>query len=458
MCNILEAMYEEACQEYQKGRDKSKAFYERADKIIPGGESRSCILYDPFNFVVDKAKGYLLHDVDGFEYTDYINNYMSLIHGHADPDVVAAVQEQVAKGTAYAAPCEKQYELADMIVSRSKYIDAVQFCNSGTEALQGCARLARTYTGKDIIIRLEGVFNGSGDMHAVSEWPDLNRVEGKLPQPILEAGITKAEAMTTVPVPINDLELMEYALKKYNGQVAAIFIEGLASATLMRMTDKDYLIGLRQLATKYGALLVVDEVITYRLSLGGFHCLVDLEPDLVGMGKIIGGGLPVGAFAGKKEIMRHLDPKSGAGYLGLSGTFSGNPLTMAAGIATLKKYDQAAIDRINGLGDRLKAGIIKGAADAGIPLQVTGYGSLLGLHFTKRELKDCADEYRLMKESAMFRKLFHMEEINMGYYTQMKGRFTVSTAMNEALIDKTIEDYAKIFKKIKPAYDASGIQ
>lgn len=301
MGKILDDMYKESVEIYQSTRPKSKVFYEKADVIIPGGESRSCILYEPYNFCVDLAKGYTLHDIDGHEYTDYINNYMSLIHGHADPDVVLAIQEQATKGTAYASPCEKQYQLAEMIVDRSKYIDSVQFCNSGTEAMLGCARLARTYTKKDIIIRLEGVFNGSGDVHAVSEWPDLNRKSGELPKPILEAGITKAETLTTIPVPVNDLEMMELALMKYKDQVAAIVIEGMASATLMRMPEKSYIQGIRDLATKYDALLVVDEVITYRTSLGGFHCLMDLEPDLVGLGKIIGGGLPVGAFCRKER-------------------------------------------------------------------------------------------------------------------------------------------------------------
>lgn len=156
--------------------------------------------------------------------------------------------------------------------------------------------------------------------------------------------------------------------------------------------------------------------------------------------------------------MRHLDPKSGEVFLGLSGTFSGNPLTMAAGIATLEKYDQAAIDRVNGLGDRLKAGLELGAKEAGVPIQVTGYGSLLGLHFTNRKIADTADEYRVMKETMEFRKLIHMVALNKGYYTMMKGRFVVTTAMNEAMIDKTIADYNDIFKISKPAYDELGIE
>jgi glutamate-1-semialdehyde 2,1-aminomutase len=443
-------LYEELKQEYIKRTPKSAAYYESARQIIPGGESRILVTYTPYAFTVTRGAGYKVYDLDGNEYVDYINNYMSLIHGHAFKPITDAVKEQLDKGTVYAAPTLPQYNLAKLITDRVPVIDKIKFCNSGTEAALYAVRAARAYNKKKYIIRLDGGYNGTGDFSTVNMTIDYDRAPSALPKRVTEPGVPDELSNLVIPVTFNDLSQMEAALKLHPNEVSAIIMEPMLGSAGFIPPKSGYLQGVRDLADKYGALLIFDEIVSYRLHEGGLETREGVKPDLVTLGKIIGGGLPVGAYGGREDIMKSFLPANDV-MLSASGTFSGNPLTMTAGAVALQHYQQQDIEKLNALGDRLRTGLAEGIKRAGVPVVLTGTGSFAGYHFTREDpVENATQSMKTLRDHMPLYDCVHMAALVKGYYLMKKGRLILSTPMDEALVDRTVKDFTEIFTMVKP--------
>ena len=376
----------------------------------------------------------------------------SLVHGHAHPQVVAAICEQAAKGTAHAAPTELQSLHAEKICSRIPSMESLRFCNSGTEATMFAIRAARAFTKKNIIIKMDGGYHGSHDYVEVNLMPDLAAVD--LPTAKVEPGVPPAILNDVRIAPFNDLSAMERILDAERGKVAAIAVEPVLTSGGGIRSEKGYLAGLRELADAHDVLLIFDEVITFRFSVGGMQLIEKVRPDLTALGKIIGGGLPVGAFGGRADIMQMFDPTQ-PDAVTHSGTFSGNALTMAAGMATLDLLGQDEIDRINGLGDRLRENLKKAMEQVGVKGQVCGSGSAAFALFFEEPFRNAKEAVQAVIPTLELAQDFHLALLNQGVYSIAKGMliFVISTPMDESTVDLITERFKTALEQIKPLAD-----
>ena len=430
-----------------------------ARKYLPGGNTRSVASFQPYPIYMAEGKGCRTRDIDGNEYIDFLNNYTSLIHGHADPDIIRAVKGQLEKGTEFATPTRLQCEHAEILIGRLPGVDMVRYCNSGTEATLWAVKLARAATGRDKIIKMEGGYHGTHDLAKVSVTPDM---ESKgMPAAHLEGpGVPQSILDEVAVAPFNDLEAVETLLREYQDQTAAIITEPMLGSLGMITPQTGYLRGLRDLADQYGVLLIFDEVITFRLSLGGIQAMQDIRPDITALGKIIGGGFPAGAFCGTREVMDRFGANAGAApSLTHAGTFNGNAITMTAGITALEKYDQAAVEKVNFLGERMQKGLSRALAHVGLKGRVTGIGSLLQIHFGDEEINNAADSVRAVINSREMQRFLHLEMINRGIFSAGRGMFVVSTPMTESDIDSAVEAFEGSLQTLKPYArdEASGL-
>jgi len=433
---------------YLNRTPRSWAHCELASRVLPGGDTRRSVYFDPYPTYMERGEGCALYDADGNRYLDFNNNYTSLIHGHALPAVVEAVQAQVAEGTLYGSPAACQYELAGILCDRIPSVERVRFCNSGTEATMMAMRLARAYSGKDVILKMDGGYHGTHDFAEINITasanadgpPDLRKESRGIPDPILEAMMV---------VPFNDLGAVEETLSAYNHRIAAVIVEPMMNAGGLVTARAGYLAGLRELADKYGVLLIFDEVVTFRLSLGGWQLLDGVRPDITTLGKIIGGGFPVGAISGRAEIMELFNPTH-PDSLKHSGTFNGNSVTMVAGIATLKHYGQTEIDRINGLGDRLRQGITEAFGARGLQVKVTGRGSLAYIHWTGGKIVTAVDSARAARDAGQLLMLLQLGLLNHGIWLPYRGELAVSTPMTEREIDRATEAVHTVLGLLRP--------
>jgi glutamate-1-semialdehyde 2,1-aminomutase len=402
----------------------SAALLERAARVLPGGSTRTTTFSEPYPPYIASGAGAVLTDVDGNTYLDFLGNYTSLILGHAHPAVVAAVEAQLRRGSAFAAPTELEIELAEEIVGRVPSIERVRFSNSGTEATMFALRLARAHTGRDVVARFAGAYHGTHDL----------AMAGSL-------GVPARLAELMVDLPFNDMAGVERALAGREREVAAIIIEPVQGVAGMVPADPGFLAELRAYTRRHGMLLVFDEVITFRVARGGAQEVYGVRPDLTALGKIIGGGHPVGAFGGGAEIMDRLDARR-PDALVHGGTFNGNPITMAAGLATLRQLTPPTYERLAALGDRLRDGLTAGFASAGLDARVTGLASLFQVHLgsgaedagsmaTGRTDGDPA----AMAASKARAARFHLGMLVAGFLTAPRGMGALMTPLDEADID-----------------------
>jgi glutamate-1-semialdehyde 2,1-aminomutase len=414
--------------EYCSRTATSKSCYEGALRFMPGGDTRSVSYFDPYPVFMEEGTGCRIKDVDGNEYLDLVNNYTSLIHGHAHPEVVDAVCNQVAKGSCFATPLELQVELAELLCFRVPSLEQVRFCNSGTEATLAAIRAAKAFTGRDKILKMEGGYHGSHDAAEISVDPPLKDA-GPAMAPIAHAdspGLFRGVLVDVLVAPFNNIEAVRRTITRYQNDLAAIIVEPILGAGGTIPANLDFLQYLRSAANDCGALLIFDEVISFRLAFGGAQELYSVEPDLTTLGKIIGGGLPVGAFGGRADVMALFDPRRH--QLSHSGTFNGNALTMAAGLATLRLLTREEIVRLNKLGSVLRTLLEKSFSDAGVPGTVTGTGSLAAWHFTDSEVVD----YRSMAgANRSLHHPVHISLMNKGIFTMPRGSVCLSTPMGE---------------------------
>ena len=434
---------------YRQRTAGSAAQHERARHAMPGGDTRTSINYGPYPTYMVDGSGAWLTDCDGNRYLDLLNNYTSLAHGHAQADIVEEAADQLTRGTAYGSASPAQAEYAALLVERVPGMDLLRFTNSGTEATMMMMRAARAFTGRDVIVKLDGGYHGAHDMVEVNISADpaasrtpATRLEGR--------GVPSAVLDATLVAPYNDLPAMESLLQEHGERVAGIILEPMANAGGMIPPLPGYLRGLRQLADQYETLLLFDEVVTLRLSRGGMQELEGVTPDLTAMAKVIGGGFPVGAFGGKRAIMSQFDSTSAPDHLQHSGTFNGNNMTMVAGMAAMRRLDQAAIDRINALGERLAAGVNAIFERAGIRGQCLGLGSLQQIQWTDEPLTTLADAARAGQDLGDLPKLFHLALLNRGIHASTRGMFCTSTAMGEADIDHALQRIESALGELKP--------
>lgn len=433
---------------YADARPNSRRLHTEACKYMPGGDTRTATFFLPFPNFIKYGDGAYMYDEDGFKLLDFQNNYTSLIHGHAHPETVEAVREQIAKGSAYTAPFEKQIELSAILTQRFPSVDMIRYTNSGTEANMHALRIARAYTGKAKIIKTEGGYHGTTDVFEASVDPNIKKA-GTLDQikVIPESrGVSENALKDVLVVPFNDIERTRKMIEEHHRETACIIIEPIMGSAGQITPDLEYLKFLREITEQYHIVLIFDEVVTGRLSLGGAQKFYGVTPDLTTMGKIIGGGTPVGAFGGKQEIMQLYDPREKKMYH--SGTFNGNAVTMAAGLATMKAYNQEAVDYVNGLGTLFKEGVLKIYDKLGLNMKISGTGSIYNILFTDKEVKNYRDVASAHEE---LNKVLYMSLLTKGIFDAERGMFCMSTAMTKEDIRFGLDTLETSLREMLPA-------
>ncbi len=425
--------------------ERSIAAYEAAKKVIPGGVDSPVRAFKsvggtpPF---IARGEGAWLYDIDGNRYLDYVQSWGPLIFGHCDGDIEAAVMERVRKGLSFGAPTEVETQLAEEIVDLIDTIDKVRFVSSGTEAVMSAIRLARGFTGRDDIVKFEGCYHGHSDSLLVQAGSGAVTF-GTPSSPGVPADLTKH----TLLAKYNDLSSVEKCFSDAPESIACVIIEPIAGNMGLVPADEAFLEGVRRLCDRHGALLIFDEVMSgFRASLKGAQGITSVRPDLVTLGKVIGGGMPVGAFGGGEEIMSQLSPE---GPVYQAGTLSGNPVAMAAGLASLRKLkdDPSLYRALEQKATRLVEGLRAGAEHFGIVLQVDVRGSMFGFFFNDKEVKNFDDA--LASDTEKF-AMFHRGMLESGIYlacSQFETGF-ISTVMDDAMISETIDKAFKVFKEI----------
>jgi glutamate-1-semialdehyde 2,1-aminomutase len=413
---------------------KSKRLWMQAQRVMPGGVNSPVRAFKGVGgapIFVRNGKGSHIWDVDGNEYIDYVCSWGPLILGHAHKEVVARLRKAAAEGTSFGIPTEKESLLAKMIIRAFPSIEMVRLVNSGTEAVMSAIRLARAYTNRSLVVKFEGCYHGHTDGLLVKAGSGAATL-GVPTSP----GVPEQYASCTMTLPYNDLEAAAAACKEHGHEIACFIVEPIAGNMGVVPPEEGYLAGLRELTEKHGILLIFDEIITgFRLAYGGAQTLFKIKPDLTTLGKIIGGGLPVGAYGGRAEIMEKMAP---AGPVYQAGTLSGNPLAVEAGLATLEALARpGTYQKLDKLGARLGEGLIKAAQMAGIPSYHTRIGSMLCMFFSDEPVRNFEDALKC--DTGRYAKYFH-EMLKRGIYlapSQFEATF-LSLAHTEKDINATI--------------------
>lgn len=375
------------------GTSRSAELYERARKVIPGGVSRNTVLRRPHPFYAAEGSGCWVTDVEGVRRLDAANNMCSLIHGHAHPAVVEAIARQARRGTAFTFATEVEIELAEHLCARAPGIERIRFVNSGTEAVMACIKAARAFTGRSKIAKVEGAYHGLYDYAEVGQnshpgnWGDPERprstpVAYGTPPGVLE---------DVILLPFNESGPAVRLLDEHRGEIAAVLIDPLPHRLGFVPATPEFFGTLHEWTRRDGALLICDEVITFRCAYGGAQTAYAQMPDLTALGKIIGGGLPIGAIGGRAEVMEVMDPLSEKYRFPHSGTFSANPLVMSAGLTAMRLYDESEVERLNALGRLARARIAEAIRQAKYPACVTGESSFFRIHLRPEPPKGYRD-------------------------------------------------------------------
>ncbi|NGP45500.1 glutamate-1-semialdehyde 2,1-aminomutase [Bacillaceae bacterium SIJ1] len=425
-------------------RNQSEKAFEKAVQLMPGGVNspvRAFKSVDMKPIFMERGEGAYISDIDGNSYIDYVLSWGPLILGHANPTVVRALQDAAARGTSFGTPTEIENELAELVIERVPSIEVIRMVNSGTEATMSALRLARGYTGRSKILKFEGCYHGHGDSLLIKAGSGVATLG--LPD---SPGVPASVASQTITCPYNDLDSVRLAFEQFGSEIAAVIVEPVAGNMGVVPPAEGFLEGLRDITTNQGALLIFDEVMSgFRVGYHSAQGHFNVTPDLTCLGKVIGGGLPVGAYGGKAEIMERIAP---SGPIYQAGTLSGNPLAMTAGYETLRQMTQEKYEALEGKVDQLAAGLKEAATNAGIPHHINKAGSMIGFFFSEQPVVDFATSsasnvdafsqyYRAMIANGIFMPP-----------SQFEGMF-LSTAHTEEDIDKTVDAARQAFAAIK---------
>ncbi|GJQ48219.1 glutamate-1-semialdehyde aminotransferase (aminomutase) [Candidatus Kuenenia stuttgartiensis] len=424
--------------------EKSKKAFLDAQSVIPGGVNSPVRAFGGVGgtpIFIKSGSGCCLTDIDGNRYVDYVGSWGPLILGHADPRIVKRVNEAVANGTSYGAPTELEIQLAKLVKEAMPSIEKIRMVNSGTEATMSAIRLARGHTKRDEVIKFEGCYHGHVDSLLVQAGSGATTL-GMPNSPGIPGDFVKH----TISLPYNNIDAVNEVCSRRGNEIACIIVEAVAGNMGVVPPAKNYLAGLREITKKYGIVLIFDEVMTgFRVAHGGVQALYNITPDLTTLGKIIGGGLPVGAYGGKKEIMDGISP---VGPVYQAGTLSGNPVAMTAGIATLEILkDNAVYKGLEERSKQLAAGMEKVCNDANIPAYHTRVGSMLCTFFTSKPVVDYATAK--LCDTGRYAKFFH-GMLERGFYfapSQFEAAF-VSTVHGEKEINDTIAAFGEVVKTL----------
>jgi glutamate-1-semialdehyde 2,1-aminomutase len=413
---------------------------------MPGGNSRTTTFFDPYPFYIGRGQGAHVIDADGNDRLDFNGNYTSLVLGHAAPEVVKAAQEAAALGMSFPGPTDHEIRLAEMLTRRIPSLQHVRFTNSGTEATMNAVRVARAFTGRTKIAKFEGAFHGTHDNVLVSVAPDPKVAGGRRrPKSVPSSeGIPSAVLKNVIVLPWNDGDACEETIEREAGRLAALLVDPLLGIGGIIPPADGFLQRLRAVTEKHGILLIFDEVISFRIAWGGAQERFGVRADLTTLGKIIGGGLPVGAFGGRADIMAAYDPRRGAARISHGGTFNANPVTMAAGIATLNALTPEAYVRLDALGERLRGGVSRLLGATRRRGQVSGVGSLFCLHWTSSPLTDYRSS-RPKDPQAPLRVFLAL--LNEGVLLTQRGMGACSLAMADEDIDRFVNALARVLAR-----------
>ena len=420
---------------------KSEQNYKRAKKVLPSGVSYFLRYFDPYPFYTARAKGSKIVDVDGNEYIDFWLGHYALILGHSPPEVVKAVKQQIENGTHYGTCHELEIALAEQVVKMIPSAEMIRFTNSGTEASMYATRLARTYTNREKIVKIEGGWHGGYDALHIAVNPPLD-----IPQ---SNGITKGAQKDTITIPFNNLEAARNKLKNEN--IAAIIIEPILGAGGGIPADKKFLKGLKELCLEKNALLIFDEIITgFRVAPGGAQQYYGILPDITIFGKIMGGGFPIGVIVSRREVMEHMDPllyeRPKFSFHG--GTFCGNPVSLTAGLTTLKILEDGhLLNQLNTRGDKIRRQLRNIFEKRGIDVCVTGVSSIFQIHFTREEVRDVRSAFQADRAKLTD---YHMHLITNGIFFLPTKLGALSRAHTREDIDRfLLETENYVNKNIK---------
>ena len=410
---------------YRAATEKSAQLSKRAERVMPGGDTRTTTYHRPYPLTLKRGEGPFVWDVDGNKYIDLLGNYTSLVHGNAYPPIVEAVSKAVRDGSSWPARSEAQIELATLLCERVASVDRVRFCNSGTEAGMLAAHVARRLTGRKLILMARYGYHGSYDD--------------------LEIGLAGQEGERTMLADFGEATVFEALLYERGSEIAAVFLEPILGSAGIVEPPADFLGRVAEAAHSAGAMFVVDEVITMRLAEGGAQQIFDVKPDVTMFGKIIGGGFPVGAIGGSEEVMSAFDPRN-RGTIFHSGTFNGNPVTCAAGAVSVRELTQARIDKMATQAERLAAELARAARQVGLPFSVRHYGSLMNVFFLKEP-----PPATIAREDARAIASFHLAALNQGLFLAPRGMIALSTVITDEVLNEICERAAKAMADVAQA-------
>ena len=414
---------------------------------MPGGDTRNSIYWDPFPIYITSGDGTTLTDADGNQRTDFVNNMTTLILGHRPPEVTSALTEQISKGLSFPAPSPSVVRWAELMCERVPSLDKVRFVNTGTEATLNAIRAARAFTGKQKLVKCEGAYHGNHDAIQISVVPPLDEA-GKADSPESVAafpGISETAVDDIFIMPFNDIVTAEKIIRKHADELAAVIVEPVNGQCGMVPAKPEFLEGLRRLTDDLGIVLIFDEVIAFRIAYGGAQDYYGVKPDLTCFGKVVGGGMPVGAFGGRDDIMSLWDPSDGGSVVQHAGTFNGNPMTAVAGVATLESLTADKYEYLEHLGNMLRNKLRTLFAELEVPMSVTGVASLFALQFTPTEVIDYRTYATNNKE--MLQTMF-IGLLNEGFLMSNRCAGNVSTVHTEDDVDGFVLAVKNVLRRI----------
>jgi glutamate-1-semialdehyde 2,1-aminomutase len=419
---------------YRRRTPASFRFFTEARQFLPGGDSRSTLFYRPYPAVMGRGEGCLLYDIDGNRLLDFTGNHSSLIHGYSHPDVMNAVQQQFRKGTTFPGATEPQLRFARLLCERISSVERVRFTSSGTEAVLNAIRAARAFTGRNRIAKVEGGYHGTADDVMVSIHPSSSEAgDRRRPRATPHGrGVHPDASSQAVILPFNDVEGAREVLESASEELAAVLVEPVLGSAGMIPAELDYLETLRDLTHRFGIVLIFDEVVSFRVAHGGAQAHYGVSPDLTCLGKLIGGGFPLGAFGGRADIMALFDPTHGPA-IPHPGSHNANPVALAAGAACFETLTSFVVDQLNCRAELLRAEIRSAFREASVPVQVTGLGSLFALHLTATPVRSYRDT--LSADSSLRHQIF-LGLYNEGILIDPRGVGCLTTALGDQDVER----------------------